>query len=157
MDRKLGQIDKHLAKQLQPHADLILRLCTIPGADFTTAALILSEIGFEMSRFPDPAHLASSLHQQSAGKCYSGCTCKRNRYLRRILTQSSWSVMRKKDCYLKRAVSACIRNAVARRRRSRSRIGCRLMKRPRADRFSGNGQQALDPYGLSFWRLFVSP
>ncbi|MFL6450080.1 MAG: transposase [Bryobacteraceae bacterium] len=59
LDRKLEQIDKRLAKQLQPHADLILRLCTIPGVDFTTAAVILAEIGFDMSRFPDPAHLAS--------------------------------------------------------------------------------------------------
>ena len=27
-------------------------------------------------------------------------TCKGNRYLRRILTQSAWSLLRKKDCYL---------------------------------------------------------
>jgi hypothetical protein len=105
LDRKLEQIDKRLAKQLQPHADLLLRLCTIPGVDFTTAAVILAEIGFDMSRFPDPAHLASWAglcpgNNESAGKRYSGCTCKGNRYLRRILTQSAWSVMRKKNCYL---------------------------------------------------------
>ena len=30
LDCKLEQVDKRLAKQLQPHADLILRLCSIP-------------------------------------------------------------------------------------------------------------------------------
>ena len=105
LDRKLEQVDKRLAKQLQPHVDLILRLCSIPGVDFTTAAVILAEIGLDMSRFPDAGHLASWAglspgNNESAGKRHSGCTCKGNRYLRRILTQSAWSVMRKKDCYL---------------------------------------------------------
>ena len=105
LDRKLEQVDKRLAKQLQPHVDLILRLCTIPGVDFTTAAVILAEIGLDMSRFPDAGHLASWAglspgNNESAGKRHSGSTCKGNRYLRRILTQSAWSVMRKKDCYL---------------------------------------------------------
>ena len=59
LDHELEQVDKRLAKQLQPHADLILRLRTIPGVDFTTAAVIIAEIGLDMSRFPDAAHLAS--------------------------------------------------------------------------------------------------
>ena len=105
LDRKLEQVDRRLAQQLHSHSDLILRLCTIPGVDFTTAAVILAEIGFDMSRFPDAAHLASWAglspgNNESAGRRYSGATCKGNRYLRRILTQSAWSVMRKKDCYL---------------------------------------------------------
>jgi transposase len=105
LDRKLEQVDKRLAKQLQPHADLILRLCTIPGVDFTTAAVIVAEVGLDMSRFPDAGHLASWAglspgNNESAGKRYSGSTCKGNRYLRRILTQSAWSLLRKKDCYL---------------------------------------------------------
>jgi transposase len=79
LDRKLEEVDKRLAKQLQPHADVIFRLCTIPGVDFTTAAVILAEIGFDMSRFPDAAHLASWAglcpgNHESGGKRYSGCT-----------------------------------------------------------------------------------
>ena len=105
LDGKLEQVDKRLAKQLQPHADLILRLCTIPGVDFTTAAVILAEIGLDMSRFPDAGHLASWAglspgNNESAGKRHSGSTCKGNRYLRRILTQSAWSLLGKKNCYL---------------------------------------------------------
>jgi transposase len=105
LDRKLVQVDQRLARQLQPHTDLILRLCTIPGVEFITAAVIIAEIGFDMSRFPDPAHLASWAglcpgNNESAGKRYSGCTRKGNRYLRRVLTQSAWSITRKKDCFL---------------------------------------------------------
>jgi transposase len=58
-DHKLEQIDKRLAKQLQPQADLILRLCTIPGVEFTTAAVLPAEIGFDVNRFADATHLAS--------------------------------------------------------------------------------------------------
>jgi transposase len=59
LDRGLEEADKRLVKQLQPHADVILRLCTIPGVDFTTAVVILAEIGLDMSRFAEVAHLAS--------------------------------------------------------------------------------------------------
>lgn len=59
LHRRLEEGDKRLAKLLQHHADVILRLCTIPGVDFTTAAVILAEVGFDMSCFPDAAHLAS--------------------------------------------------------------------------------------------------
>jgi transposase len=105
LDRKLQQVDQHLGKQLQPHTDLILRLCTIPGVDFTTAAVIVAEVGFDMSRFPDASHLASWAglcpgNHESAGKRYSGSTRKGNRYLRRVLTQSAWSIARKKNCFL---------------------------------------------------------
>ena len=59
LDRKLERIDKRLARQLAPHQDLIVRLCTIPGVEFTTAAVIIAELRFDVTRFPDPAHLAS--------------------------------------------------------------------------------------------------
>jgi transposase len=56
LDRKLELLDQQLAKRLLPYTDLIRRLCTVPGVDFTTAAVIVAEIGFDMSRFPDAAH-----------------------------------------------------------------------------------------------------
>jgi transposase len=105
LDHRLEEVDKRLAKQLQPHADVMLRLCTIPGVDFTTAAVILAEIGLDMTRFPTAAHLASWAglcpgNNESGGKRYSGSTRKGNRYLRRVLTQSAWSLKRKKNCFL---------------------------------------------------------
>jgi transposase len=105
LDRTLEQVDRRLAKALQPHADLLLRLCTIPGFDFTAAATVLAEVGFDVKRFPDPAHLASWAGlcpgcNESAGKRTSSRTRRGNRYLRRLLTQSAWSILRKKNCFL---------------------------------------------------------
>lgn len=105
LDRGLAQVDRQLGHHLRPHADLIRRLCTIPGVDFTAAAAIVAEVGFDMSRFPDAAHLASWAglcpgNNESAGKRFSTRTRKGNRYLRRVLTQSAWSITHKKDCFL---------------------------------------------------------
>ena len=73
--------------------DLIRRLCSIPGVEFTTATTILAEIGFDMSQFADAAHLASWAglcpgNKEIGGKRLSGRTRKGDRYLRRILVQS---------------------------------------------------------------------
>lgn len=105
LDCKQQPLDHQLARRLMPHADVIRRLCTIPGVDFTTAAVIIAEIGLDMSRFPDPAHLVSWAgvcpgNNESAGKRFSGGMRKGNRYLRRVLTQSAWSITHKKDCFL---------------------------------------------------------
>ena len=105
LDRKLEPLDQQLAKRLLPYGDLIHRLCTIPGVDFTTAAVIIAEVGLDMSRFPDAAHLVSWAglcpgNNESAGKRFSGRMRKGNRYLRRVLTQSAWSITHKKECFL---------------------------------------------------------
>jgi transposase len=105
LDRKVLQLDRRIADHLRPHQDLVLRLCTIPGVDFTAASIILAEVGFDMSRFPTPEHLASWAglcpgNNESGGKRFSGRTRDGNRYLRRTLVQSAWSVLRKKDCFL---------------------------------------------------------
>ncbi len=105
LDGKLQPLDRQLAKRLLAHTDLIRRLCTIPGVDFTTAAVIVAEIGLDMSRFPDAGHLVSWAgvcpgNNESAGKRFSGRMRKGNRYLRRVLTQSAWSITHKKDCFL---------------------------------------------------------
>lgn len=104
-DRKLFELDCRIGEYVKPHVDLIRRLCTVPGVEFTTATTILAEAGFDMSQFADPTHLASWAglcpgNNESAGKRFSGRTRKGDRYLRRILVQSAWSVLNKKDCFL---------------------------------------------------------
>ena len=79
LDRKVLELDGRLADRLRPHEDLVLRLCTIPGIDFTAASIILAEVGFDMSRFLTPEQLASWAalcpgNNESGGKRVSGRT-----------------------------------------------------------------------------------
>lgn len=105
LDKKLELLDRRIASYAEPHADLIRRLCTIPGVDRVTAWTLVAELGTDMSVFPDAAHAASWAglcpgNQQSAGKRQSGRTRKGDRYLRRMLIQNAWAVIHKKNCFL---------------------------------------------------------
>lgn len=105
LDGQLGEVEQRLENQMHEHTGLIERLCTIPGVNRVTAWALISELGVNMAQFADAAHAASWAglcpgNQESAGKRQSGATRKGNRYLRRILVQSAWAVIRKKDCFL---------------------------------------------------------
>jgi transposase len=105
LDEQLLAVERRLETQMAEHADLIERLCTIPGVNRVTAWALISELGVNMAQFADATHAASWAglcpgNKESAGKRQSGATRKGNRYLRRILVQSAWAVMRKKDCFL---------------------------------------------------------
>lgn len=105
LDGKVAEIDARINEYMRPYADLVRRLCTIPGVDRTTAWTLIAELGTDMSHFPDDAHVASWAglcpgNAESAGKRFSGRTRKGDRYLRRMLVQNAWAVTRKKDCFL---------------------------------------------------------
>lgn len=96
-------------------------LDTIPGVARTTAEVIGSEIGTDMSRFPTPAHLASwggvcPGNRESAGKRLSDRTRPGNQALRSALIQAAWAAGRKRDTYL----SAQFHRLSARRGRKRA-------------------------------------
>ena len=105
LDGRLAELDVRLSQQMEPHADVGKRLCTIPGVDRLSAGTLIAELGVEMSQFPDAKHAASWAglcpgNAESAGKRFSGRTRKGDRYLRRILVQSAWAVAHMKDCFL---------------------------------------------------------
>lgn len=80
-------------------------LDTIPGVGPRSAEMILAEIGLDMSRFPDEAHLCSwakvsSGNNESAGKRYSGAIGHGNRWLRTVLVQVAWAAVKVKKSYL---------------------------------------------------------
>jgi transposase len=123
LDRKLLEMDRRIAERLRPYQDVVFRLCTIPGVDFTVAAILLAEIGLDMNRFPTAGHLASWAglcpgNNESGGKRLSGRTRDGNRYLRRALVQSAWSILHKKDCFL----TALFHRAAARGGRKKAAI-----------------------------------
>jgi len=105
LDAKLALLERHIGERMRPYEDLLGRLCRIPGVQILTAWAIIAEIGTDMTRFADAAHLASWAglcpgNAESAGKRHSGRTRKGNSYLRRALCQSAWAASRKHDSFL---------------------------------------------------------
>jgi transposase len=104
LDAELAGLDRELETQMEPHRELLQRLCTVPGIEKITAQVLIAELGTDMAQFPNSAHAASWAglcpgNAESAGKRFSGKTRKGDRYLRRILVQSAWAAARTKDCF----------------------------------------------------------
>ncbi|CAA9288804.1 MAG: Mobile element protein, partial [uncultured Chloroflexia bacterium] len=68
LDAKLTGLDALIREAMKDHQAEIQRLCTIPAVKETTAWTILAELGTDMSRFCDAAHVASW-----AGLCPGNC------------------------------------------------------------------------------------
>ncbi|MGH9258683.1 MAG: IS110 family transposase [Acidimicrobiales bacterium] len=91
----LADLDAQIEEHLAPFADAVARLDEIPGIGPTAAAVIIAEIGTDMTRFPTPGHLASWAKfspgtKSSAGKNKgNGSTGKGNRYLARVLGEAA--------------------------------------------------------------------
>jgi transposase len=105
LNEKLAELEARIRRHVEPYQEVIRRLCTIPGVQEVTAWTLIAELGVDMTVFADAAHAASWAglcpgNCESAGKRQSGRTRKGNRYLRRALVQSGWTVTRKKDCFL---------------------------------------------------------
>ncbi|HJZ69911.1 MAG TPA: transposase [Blastocatellia bacterium] len=80
-------------------------LQTIPGVGEHVAEVIVSEIGTDMTRFPNDKHLSSWAgmcpgNNESAGKRKSGKTTKGSNYLRAGLTQAGWAASHTTMTYL---------------------------------------------------------
>jgi len=105
LERRIGELEAEIERRMEPYAADIERLCTIPGIQRITAWTLLSELGPDMSRFPDADHLVSWAglcpgNNISAGKRKSRRTRKGSRWVRRGLCQSVWAVAHAKPNYL---------------------------------------------------------
>lgn len=106
LQKAVRDVEARLGNALDPFRDLEALLMTMPGVSQTTAQVILSEIGTDMSRFPTAAHLISWAglcpgNDESAGKRRSTRLRKGGQWLKATLVQSAWSASRKKGSYLK--------------------------------------------------------
>ena len=95
VDADIVALDTQIEAMLAPFADAVARLDEIPGIGPMAAAIILAEIGTDMTRFPTPAHLCSWAKfapgiKSSAGKNKgNGSTGHGNRYLARVLGETA--------------------------------------------------------------------
>src|SRR5947209_18312036 len=91
IEEQLIRLDQEIQRRLQPYQQEYALLQTIPGIKETGAARVLSEIGPDMSPFPDGDHLSSwggacPGNNESAGKKFQSKIRKGNRHLLAALT-----------------------------------------------------------------------
>jgi transposase len=95
IDADIAQLDARIEEMIAPFAAAAARLDEIPGIGPVAAAVIIAEIGTDMTRFPTPGHLASWAKfapgvKESAGKKKGkGSTGHGNRYLARVLGEAA--------------------------------------------------------------------
>ena len=95
IDADIAAVDAQIEAQLAPFASAAARLDDVPGIGPIAAAIILAEVGTEMSRFPTAGHLCSWA-KFSPGICSSagkskgnGSSGHGNRYLARVLGEAA--------------------------------------------------------------------
>jgi transposase len=103
LDATLADLEARIEDHLRPFRRAIDLLMTIPGLKATAAAVVVAEIGVDMSRFPTPGHLLSWAGlcprlDESAGKRRSTRT-RRGRWLKTTLVQTAWAASRTKQSY----------------------------------------------------------
>jgi len=106
VDDELALLDKHIDEKLEPYRKQHDLLMTIPGVSWHVAAVIIAEIGVDMTVFPTVRHLAawagvSPGNNESAGKRKGGKARRGNVYLKTFLVGAATSAARTKAGYLK--------------------------------------------------------
>jgi transposase len=96
----IADLDARIEAEIGPFADAVTRLDQIPGVAATAAAVIIAEIGIDMSRFPTAGHLASwakfspTVKESAGHNKGNGATGHGNRYLARVLGEAAVSAGR---------------------------------------------------------------
>ena len=106
LDRNLAELDQRIDEKLQPYRPHLELLLEIPGVDWTLAAVILAELGVDMTVFGSAAKLAcwagiSPGNNESAGKHRSGRITKGNVHLETALAEAAQAATRAKGTYLR--------------------------------------------------------
>ena len=99
LGRRIDRFDQYLLDQLAPYRSTLALMQTIPGIDAVGAALLLVEIGNDMSAFGSVDRLASWVgicpgNNESAGKRKTGRIRKGNPWVRRLLCQFAHAASR---------------------------------------------------------------
>jgi transposase len=100
------ELEARVEEHLGPFRKNVEILTTMPGVSDTAASVIVSEIGFDMTRFPTAGHLISwaglcPRSNESAGKRRSSRIRHGAPWLKTTLVQCAWAAIRTKDSYLR--------------------------------------------------------
>lgn len=105
LEHTLAELDAEVGKALAPIRQCVRLLTTMPGISDVTAQVILAEVGADMTRFPDAAHLISwaglcPRNDESAGKRRSTRVRKGGTWLKTSLVSAAWAAVRVQSSYL---------------------------------------------------------
>jgi transposase len=106
VDGHLAELDERIDTQLSPYREQHRRLTDMPGIDWVLGAVLIAELGTDMTVFKSAKHLASWAgvcpgNHESAGKRSSGKTRKGNVHLTTALVEAANAGIRKKGSYLR--------------------------------------------------------
>jgi transposase len=104
--RDLATLEQRIQQKLEPYAAQVALLQEIPGVDWTLAAVVIAELGIDMSVFQSVSQLASWAgvcpgNNESAGKRKSTHIPKGNVYLKTALVEAGNAAARTKGTYLR--------------------------------------------------------
>jgi transposase len=123
LERLIHRVEVQIEAQVSQYEGALQLLLTLPASGRISAAMILGEIGVDMSRFPSAKHLASWAgvcpgNRQSAGKRLSGATTPGNAYLKTVLCDLAANTARQSGTY----VHALYHRLARRRGKARARL-----------------------------------
>jgi transposase len=104
LETAIADVEAQIRERLTPFRAAVSLLTTMPGLRETAVAVILAEIGDDMSKFPSAGHLVSWAGlcprlDESAGKRRSTRTRQGAPWLKTTLVQAAWAAARKKESY----------------------------------------------------------
>jgi transposase len=105
-ERDLAILERRIQEKLNPYAAQLSLLQEIPGVDWTLAAVIIAELGIDMSVFQTVTQLTSWAgvcpgNNESAGKRKSSRIHKGNVYLKTALVEAANAAAKAKGTYLR--------------------------------------------------------
>jgi transposase len=106
VESDLAALGRRIQEKLQPYAAQLALLQEVPGVERTLAAVIIAELGVDMSVFQSVSQLASWAgvcpgNNESAGKRKSNRIPKGNVYLKTAVVEAANSAARAKGTYLR--------------------------------------------------------
>lgn len=114
IEARIGRFDKRLLEGLAGEQNALALLQTLPGVDLIGAAMLLVEIGADMTAFGSADRLASWVgicpgNNESAGKRKTGRVRKGNIYVRRLLCEFAHAASRTQSAFKSKFEALIIR------------------------------------------------
>jgi transposase len=106
VEKDLEVLEQRIQQKLEPYAAQLALLDEIPGVDWTLAAVLIAELGVDMSVFHNVSQMASWAgvcpgNNESAGKRKSSRIPKGNVYLKTALVEAAHCAAKAKGTYLR--------------------------------------------------------